>query len=82
MSIHTPTVALINWDAIRGEISGALTVLGLAVIGVVIWAAVSGNIKKVVMIIGGVVGAGVVAALIGLIIDPAQTQKLFSGFFS
>jgi hypothetical protein len=82
MSIHTPTLALINWGAIQGEISGALTVLGLAVIGVVIWAAVSGNIKKVVMIIGGVVGAGIVAALIGLIIDPAQTQKLFSGFFS
>jgi hypothetical protein len=74
-------LALINWAAIRGELTGALTVLSLAVVGVVIWAAVSGNIKKVVMIIGGVLGAGVVATLIGLIIDPAQTQSLFAGFF-
>jgi hypothetical protein len=81
MSTHGPTLALINWAAIRGELTGALTVLSLAVVGVVIWAAVSGNIKKVVMIIGGVLGAGVVATLIGLIIDPAQTQSLFAGFF-
>jgi hypothetical protein len=82
MSTYAPTLTLINWGAVRNELTGALTVLSLAVVGVVIWSAVSGNIKKVVMIIGGVLGAGVVATLLGLIIDPAQTQALFRGFFS
>jgi hypothetical protein len=48
---------------------------------VVIWAAVSGNIKKVMLIIGGVFGAGIVATAIGLIINPDQTRALFAGFF-
>jgi hypothetical protein len=82
MSAYTPTLGLINWGAIRAEFTGALTVLSLAVVGVVIWAAATGNIKKVVMMIGGVLGAGVTAAAIALIIDPAQTKALFAGFFS
>jgi LytS/YehU family sensor histidine kinase len=80
--MYGPTLSLVDFSALTSEVKGFLTVLGLVLIGAAILAAVSGNMRRVAIIIGGVLGAGVVAVLVGIIIDPARVQSVFGQFFT
>jgi LytS/YehU family sensor histidine kinase len=80
--MHGPTLSLVNFGALETELGGFLTVLGLILVGAAILAAVSGNMRRVAVIIGGVLGAGVVAVLIGIIVNPKRVQAVFGKFFT